>query len=138
MSKLFCCECKNVCTGLAIAASIIIGVIALILGITGTLTLTTPFLLVAVGVAIVYLAVLLVTSSVLRCEYLRRCICMILPVVLVAILGTIVLSAVLLVFTFAATSILGAIITGALIGFFALIITATACLVNCIAGCSEE
>lgn len=138
MSKLFCCECKNICTGIAITVSIIIGVIALILGITGALTLTTPFLLVAVGVAIVYLAVLLLTASTLRSDYLRRCICMILPVVLVAILGTILLSAILLAFTFAATSIIGAIITGALVGFFALIITSTACLVNCISGCNEE
>lgn len=138
MSKLFCCECKNVCTGVAVAISIIVAIITLILSITGVLTLATPFLLVAVGVAIVYLAVLLLTSATIRCEPLRNCICAILPVLLIAILGTIILSAILLVFTFAATSIIGAIITGGLLGFFTLIITASACLVNCTAGCSED
>jgi hypothetical protein len=39
---------------------------------------------------------------------------------------------------FAATSILGAIITGVLLFFVSLFLTATACLVKCLEGCIAD
>ena len=50
--------------------------------------------------------------------------------VLIGILGTALFSVVLLGITFAATSVIGAIISGLLVGFFALIISGTVCLVK--------
>ena len=55
---------------------------------------------------------------------------MALRAVLIGILGTILFSVILLGVTFAATSVIGAIIAGLAVGFFALIISATACLVK--------
>jgi hypothetical protein len=42
---------------------------------------------------------------------------------------------VLLAIDFVATSIVGAIITGGLLAFLSLILTATACLIKCLANC---
>lgn len=132
------CNCNNRCVGLAIIASIIIGVITAFLQITAVITVTPVFLWVLFGIAVVYLAVTLVTSASIRSPGTRRCLCSILPTLLIGILGTILTAIILLAITFAATSIIGAIITGALLVFFALTITSTACLVKCVAGCQGD
>ena len=53
------------------------------------------------------------------------------------ILGAILTSLVLLGITFAATSVIGAIIAGLLIAFLALIFLAVSCLILCKAGCGD-
>ena len=136
MTNLNCC-CKCNCTGYAIVASIIIGIITAFLTITAAITITPVFLWVLFGISILYLAVTLAVSSASN-NNIRGCICSILPVLLTGILGTILISVILLAITFAATSILGAIISGALLLFFSLAITSTACLVKCVAGCSDN
>ena len=135
---MFNCNCKFNCVGLAIIASIIIGIVTAMLRITAVITVTPAFLWVLFGIAVVYLGVMLITSTLLRSAGNRDCVCFNLPAVLVGILGTVLTSVILLAITFAATSIIGAIITGALLFFFSLILTATACLVKCIAGCLND
>ena len=135
---MFSCNCNNTCVGLSVIASIIIGVITAFLTITAAITVTPAFLWVLLGIAVVYLAVSLIAAVFLRGSTIRNCVCRILPAVLIGILGTILGSVILLAITFAATSIVGAIITGGLLFFFSLFITATACLVKCAAGCSDN
>ncbi|MBO5407807.1 MAG: hypothetical protein J6A61_00145 [Clostridia bacterium] len=135
---MFNCNCKFNCVGVAIIASIIVGIVTAMLRITAVITVTPAFLWVLFGIAVVYLGVLLITSTLLRSTGNCNCVCFNLPAILVGILGTVLTSVILLAITFAATSIIGAIITGALLFFFSLILTATTCLVKCIAGCVND
>lgn len=131
------CDCRRDCVGIAIITSIFIGIIAAFLRFMAVITVTAPFLWVVFGIAVLYLAITLIASATTRKNGFRNCFCPILSVLLTGILGAILISIILLAIEFAATSIIGAIITGLLITFFSLIITATACLVKCTAGCSE-
>lgn len=125
----FCRENRPSCVTLAVIASAILGVIAALLQITAVITVTPAFLWVALGIAIVYLAVLLSTRC---CKRSVSCQCDngALTAVLSGILGTALISVVLLAVTFAATSIIGAVLVGLLILFLSLIVSATACLVS--------
>ena len=137
MSKFNCsCSCNRgaQCSLLAIAASVIIGIITTLLTITAVITVTPAFLWVVLGIAVVYLAVNLVVAATVRCCGTCRCSDTPLSLVLTGILGAILTSVILLAVSFAATSVIGAIITGALLFFFSLFITSTACLIRCLAG----
>ena len=57
------CNCRYNCIDLAIVASIIIGIIAAALSVTGVIALTPAFLWVVGGIAVVYLAVVLVIAA---------------------------------------------------------------------------
>ncbi len=122
------CRTRYNCLDIAVLASIIIGGIAGVLTFLATITLTPAFLWVITGIAVVYLALLLFITSFSRdfslCKFEA------LRAVLIGILGTILFSVILLGVTFAATSVIGAIFAGLTVGFFALTITATACLVK--------
>ena len=131
------CSCKTECTGLAVIASIIIGVITAFLTFTATITITPAFLWVTLGISVVYLAVTLLATTLLRRFGVRDCVCRILPTLLTGILGTALASLILLGVEFAATSIVGAIIAGILLLFLTLTLTTTACLAKCIAGCPD-
>lgn len=136
MSKLsYHCSCSGdtQCSLLAIAVSVVIGIITTLLTITAVISVTPVFLWVVFGIAIVYLAVTLLVSASLRCLNECRCIDTPLSLVLVGILTTILTATILLAIEFAATSVLGAIITGVLLLFFSLFITSTACLIRCLA-----
>ncbi len=130
-----CCTCKTDCAGLAIVASIIVGIITAFLQFSAIITVTPAFLWVVLGIAVVYLAILLAVSPIIR---RNSCVCNNLSVILVGILGAILTSIILLAITFAATSVIGAIITGALLTFLSLILTTVACLVKCITGCANR
>ncbi len=140
MSK-FNCECSCTrgaqCSILAIAASVVIGIITTLLTITAVITVTPAFLWVVLGIAVVYLAVNLLVSATVRCCRTRECVDTPLSLVLIGILGAILTAIILLAVDFAATSVIGAIITGALLLFFSLFITATACLIRCLAGTDD-
>lgn len=138
MSERNCCCAKSSCTGLAIIVSVIIGIIAAFLRITAVITVTPAFLWVVFGIAVVYLAVTLVTASTIKTYNAAECICSILPVLLIGILGAVLTAVILLAVEFAATSVIGAIITGLLLLFFSLTLTVTACFARCLAGCSFE
>ncbi len=131
------CGCRINCTGIAIIAAIIIGIITAFLTFSAVITVTPAFLWVLLGIAVVYLAITLIISPVIRSSGVSGCVCNIVPVLIAGILGTILISVVLLGITFAATSIVGAIITGLLLAFFSLLITTTACLVKCVTGCNS-
>ncbi|MBR5826302.1 MAG: hypothetical protein IKY78_04360 [Clostridia bacterium] len=131
-----CRGCSPGCTVIAVAASLILGVIAAFLTITEAINVTPAFLWVLLGIAVVYLAVSLVSAALFRngcCESL----CSIVNALLAGALGTILLSVVLLGVEFAAASVLGAVLVGALIFFFFLTVTATACLVRCFFNCNS-
>ena len=131
------CGCRINCTAIAVIAAIIIGIITAFLTFSAVITVTPAFLWVLLGIAVVYLAVTLAVSPVIRNTGIGGCVCAIIPVLLTGILGTIFLSIVLLGITFAATSILGAVISGLLLAFFSLLIITTACLVKCVTGCDD-
>lgn len=120
------------CIGAGVIASLVIGIIAAILRFTAVITLTPAFLWVTLGVAIVYLGILLLASGARRTS---DCFCRSLSAVLTGILGTILTSVILLGIAFVATSVIGAIITGALLFFFSLIVTSVVCLIKCKYGC---
>lgn len=124
------------CTVIAVVASLIIGIIAAFLRITAVITLTPAFLWVLLGIAVVYLAVTLISAALLRNGYCER-LCSIVTTLLAGVLGTVLLSIVLLAIEFVATSIIGAILTGALLFFFFLTVTSTACLVRCFFNCND-
>ncbi|MBO5734063.1 MAG: hypothetical protein J6R66_04155 [Clostridia bacterium] len=129
--------CKTNCSALAILASVIVGIVTAFLRITATITLTPAFLWVTLGVAVAFLVIALATSASTQGASNRGCFCPILSLLLTGALGAILTSVVLLAITFAATSIIGAIITGALLGFVSLIFTETACLAKCLARCNS-
>ena len=135
---MYDCNCRISCPLLSIAASIIIGVITAFLTITAVITLTPAFLWVVLGIAVVYLAVTLISAAIAQDRETRLgCLCPIISTLLTGILGAILLAIVLLGIEFAATSIIGAIIAGGLLAFLSLLITSTACLIKCLLRCND-
>lgn len=134
---MYNCQCKINCTFLAIVASIIIGIITAFLTISAAITVTSAFLWVSLGIAVVYLAIILLSTALSCRSSIQLCICPILSVLITAILLTILAAVILLAIQFSATSIVGAIITGALLAFLSLTLTSTGCLIKCIANCDD-
>lgn len=128
------CNFRCGCTAAALIASLLTGVIGAFLQITAAITLTTVIYWVLLGSAVAELGILTLTAG---DHQLCTCSCAALNAVLLGILGTILFAGILLVVTFPATSILGAIAVGALFASFALIITATVCLVRALNGCNS-
>ena len=131
------CECKRDCLLFSAIASIIIGIIVAFLRITGIITVTPVLLIVAFGIAVLFLLAALIATALWSRGNCRACVYTAVSQVLIGVLGTLLLSVVLLVIPFATTSVIGAIITGALAAFLSYIFTATACAVKCFAKCGE-
>ena len=129
------CDCKYDCTGIAVVASLIIGIIAAFLQITAVITLTPVFYIVAFGIAVLYLAVTLIATTLSRKETICHNACTPIGAILFGIITTIFAAIVLLAISFAATSVVGAIIVGILFFAFSLMILSVACLVKCFATC---
>ena len=129
------CSCRWNCTAVAVIASVIAGIVAAFLQITGTITVTPAFLWVVFGIAVVYLGGLVVVTALTRRTEQGRCVCTTLTTVLAGILGTILFSVVLLGVGIVATSVVSAILVGLLVLFSALTLTGTACFVRCLADC---
>lgn len=131
------CRCCRIgCGVLAVVVSLVLGIITAFLRITGTITLTPAFLWVLLGVAVVYLALTLFTATLSRNECCEG-FCSNVTTLLAGILGTILLSIVFLAIEFVATSVIGAILTGALLFFFFLTVTSAACLARCLFNCES-
>ena len=130
-----CCQCRFNCTSVAAIVSIIIGVIAAFLTLTGNLALGTPLLWVFFGIAVGYLAITLLSTRLCENDERANCLCPVLTALLTGVLGTILLSLILLLVDVAIASVIGAILSGLLFLFFALTLTTTACLVKCLADC---
>ena len=125
------CNFRCSCTLFAIIASVILGVVAAFLQITGIITVTPVFLWVVFGIAVGYLGILLATGG--RTE---GC-CAAVRTVLAGILGTILFSVILLAVGIVATSVVSAILVGLLVLFAALTVTGAACFVRCVSDCES-
>lgn len=134
---LFSCTCRRDCTLLAVVASLILGVVGAFLQITGVITVTPAFLWVALGIGVVYLAVLLVSTALARRTEGRSCHCRSLEAILTGILGTILFAVVLLAVGVVATSVVSAILVGVLVASLTLAFAGSACLVKCLADCDD-
>ena len=130
------CNRRIECAFLSIAASIIVGIVAAIAQFTALITLTPVFYVVAFGIAVLFLLVLLALSPVLDKTACRGCCNSNVKLATIGILGTIVTAIILIAVSFAATSVLGAIVVGLLAAFFTLMITSSVCAVNCASACS--
>ena len=138
MSDFSCsCSCRWSCAAVAVVISVILGVIAAFLQFAGVIAVAATLLGVVFTVAVGYLAVLLVAVALLRRRETERCLCGSVRTVLTGILGTVLFSSVLLVVDVAATSVIGAVLVGLLVLFLALLLTGTACLIQCITGCER-
>ena len=124
------CQFRCSCVIAAVIASVILGVVAAFLQITGAITVTPAFLWVVLGVAIGYLGILLATAG--RRE--AGC-CAAIGTVLAGILGAALFAVVLLAVGITATSVVSAILVGLLVLFAALTVAGTACLVRCVSDC---
>lgn len=115
------------CRALALVASIIIGIVTGFLTYSATIAITTIFLWVFFGIALLFLFTeyfaFYINST--TCTYSLS------TQLLVGILGTILTTLVLLAIDFAATSIIGAIVTGLLLFFFTLTLFTVACKIRC-------
>lgn len=137
MALLNCnCSCKCRCTVAAIIVSVIIGVLAAFFQITGAITVTAAFLWVVFGIAVVYLAALVIAAALERRTEGGGCKCAALNALLVGIVGSVLTAVVLLAFGIVATSVISAILVGVLLFFFTLTVTATACLVRSLSDCA--
>ena len=134
----FNCNCRMGCTVSGLIVSLIAGVVALVLNITGTITVLPLFLWIGLGVAIGLLIVtLLIVASTDEERRERSCICKALSTLQFGALGAILTALVLIAVDFGGISIIGAIIYGAFFFFFVLLITSLICLARCFASCGE-
>lgn len=132
-----CPQYRFSCTVVSVILSVVVGVIAAFLQITGVFTLTPVALVVVAAVAAVYLGALVLTALVPgRRDRSGDC-CRSLNVLLVGLLGTIFLGALLLAVGIIATSVISAILVGILIGLVSLTLLVSACLVRCLTACAE-
>lgn len=132
------CNRRVECGFVAIAASVIAGVVATIAQFTAIITLTPAFYIVAFGIAVLLLAILLLLAPVLCDSTRRNCQATNIKLLTAGILGTIFTSVILLAVGFAATSVLGAIFVGLLAAFVTLMVTSVVCTVNCTSECCYE
>lgn len=135
MTFLNCC-CKRNCALISVIAAVILGIAGALLQITGGITITVAFLWAALGVAAVYLVVLLAAATAGKAGD-NFCLCSGLDTVLVGLLGTLLVATVLLVVGITATSVLSAILVGLLIAALTLVFAGSACLIRCLNGCNS-
>ena len=138
MSMLDCnCNCRCRCNLIALIASLLIGVIAAFLQITGVLAVSTTVLWTALIIAVAYLAVLILSMALMGRKEACACLCTNLRALVAGALGAILFALVLLLIDVAAASVIGAILVGLLLFFFALLFASSACLIKCLADCRD-
>ena len=131
------CNCKCSCSIFSAVAGLILGVIAAFLQITGTIPVTATFLWGVAGVAVAYLAVLVLASAALeQCSHCS-CICASLETILTGALGTILFAVILLAVGIVATSVVSAILVGLLVASVVLLIAGTVCLIRNLFACGN-
>ena len=129
-----CCQCKFNCSGIAVIASIIVGVIAAFLTFSGNIAISTYLLWAFFGIGLSFLALTLTVMG-LKDYDCTECICPPLATMLAGVFGTIAMSLVLLLVDVAVATVVGAILYGLLFLFFTLLITSVACIIKCFTGC---
>ncbi len=135
--SIFNCGCRRDCVLGSVIASAIIGIIAAFLQITAVITVVPVFLWVALGIAVVYLGILLLTTALARRTECRPCLARSLEAVLIGILGTILFAVILLAVGIVATSVVSAILVGILAAALTLTFAGSACLVKCLVDCDN-
>jgi len=134
----FNCNCRMGCTASGLIASLVAGIVALVLNITGTIAVLPLFLWIGFGVAIGLLIVtLLIVASTDEERRERSCICKALSTLQFGALGAILTALVLIAVDFGGISIIGAIIYGAFFFFFVLLIASLICFARCYASCDD-
>ena len=126
------CGCKCRCTAAVLILAAIFGVLAAFLQVTGVITVTAIFAVVAFGIAVAYLGIIALTQRQARAD----CVCTALNALLAGALGTILTALVLLATGIAAASVIGAILVGVLAFFFVLMIASTVCFIRCNTDCA--
>ncbi len=129
------CNRRVECAFVAVAASIIAGIVAAIAQFTAIITLVPVFYIVAFGIAVLFLGVLLALLPVLDRTACRSGCNSNVKLLTAGILGTIFTAIILLAVGFAATSVLGAIFVGLVAAFFTLMVTSAVCTINCASEC---
>ena len=135
--SLFCFDNRNRCLGLALVASLVVGIVTAILTFVAVITVSPVFLWVVFGIAVGFLGLTLASAALIQGTVPCRGFCRVLTALLIGVLGAVLLALVLLAISFAATSLLGAILTGLLLFFFSLVLTSAACLVKCLVNCNN-
>ena len=134
----FNCNCKTGCTALSLIVSLVSGIVALVLTITGTIAVLPLFAWIGFGVAI---GLLIVTFGVAaftdEAKRERGCICKALSTLQFSALGTILTALVLLAVDFGGITTVGAIVYGAFFFFFIFLLTSVICLARCYASCGD-
>ena len=131
------CNCKCSCTLFSAVASLILGVIAAFLQITGTIAIGAMILMAAAGTALVYLGVLLLASAIQQQCQRCSCTCAAVTSLLAGALGTILFAVILLVVDITAGSVIGAILTGLLVASFVQLVSSTACVIRNLFDCGS-
>ena len=133
------CFSKMSCTALSVLISLVAGVVAFVLTITGAVGIFTPFVWIGFGIAVAFLFItFLVAAFTDECDKKERgCICRTLSTLQFGALGAILTALVLLGVDFGGISVIGAIVYGALFFFFVLLITSLICLARCYADCRD-
>ena len=129
------CYCKDNCTAVAIVAALVVGIVSAFLQVTGAIAVSTVFLWALLGGGAVYLLALVAASALAHHTAANRC-CNALLAILVGILGTCLLSALLLLVDITA-GVLLAVLVGLLAFFVTLVLTASACYVRCSTNCDD-
>lgn len=130
------CSCRFSCTSVGVILSVIVGVVTALLTVTGTVTIAPVFFTVAAATAAGALIILFLAAVFGR----FGCSCCVqnsIAAVLIGVLGVLATAAILTSVVFAATSILGAVVTGLLLAFLSLIFVSYACLIRCLTDCDN-
>ncbi len=137
MSTVNCnCNCRCNCVIVALVVSLIVAVVGAFLQITAAIAIAPVFYWAALGIAVVYLGGLAGAMVLARSPRQHGiCGCASLNALLAGILGVIATGVVLLIVDVAAASVIGAILTGLLLGFLSLIFTSTACYIRSFTDC---
>ena len=128
---MFDCDNRRDCSFIAIIVSAIVGVITAFLEITGTTAFEGLIFGLVFGIAVVYLAVALVSVALSERRFACRGIRSVLNALLIGALGSILLSAIIFAAAIDGATLLGAILTGVMVFCFVLMLTSTACLAKC-------
>lgn len=134
----FNCNCKIGCSLSGLIVSLIAGIATLILTITGTIGILPLFAWIGFGVAVGLLIVtFLVAAFTDESRRERGCICKALSTLQFGALGAILTALVLLAVDFGGITVAAALVYGAFIFFFVLLITSVICLARCFASCGD-
>ena len=129
--SVYNCEKSRVCSVFAIVVSVVIGIVAAIFQGTSVIATVPYYLLGSVVVALVYLAVLVLSVSIK--SNIGTCAKTPLSLLLLGTLGTVLSSGVLLA-ALSPASVLGAIVVGIQVFFVSLMLISVGCYIKCIVG----